>query len=341
MAKRARTIADVAKVAGVSTATVSRALNGGTVSDQAREAVDDAVARLHYRRNDLARGLVTGRTGVIGVLIPDVIGPLYAQMARGIEDVLEPLGMHYMMVTDNRDLDQEAQAIELLLARQIDALVLIGSGLGAGRLRALLPDGTPTVMVQREIDAQDGLPTVEIDNAAGIHSAVDHLVRWGHTRIAHVGGLRRDAAERAVAFRDAVRHHGLEPGAFVESDSTEEGGIGAAEALLAGGEPVTAVVCSNDRLAAGAYHAFKRHGLRLPDDLSVVGFDDLPWSPYLDPPLTTVRQPAREMGRVAARQVVRGLEGQGGAERTRIPAELVCRASVADRRAAPKEVSAD
>lgn len=332
MAERASTIADVAAEAGVSTATVSRALNGGVVSERARDAVENAARRLHYRRNDLARSLATGRTGVIGVLIPDVIGPLYAQMARGIEDVLQPLGMHYMMVTDNRDLDQEAQAIELLLARRVDALILIGSNLDARSLAAALGGDTPTVHIQPERGGGPERLVVEIDNEAGTRAAVDHLVSLGHTRLAHVTGLRRDASARAAAFLSALHEHGLEPGPIVASDSTEAGGVRAGPAVVASHRDagVTAVVCSNDRIAAGLYRAVRDAGLRIPHDLSVVGFDDLPWCPYLDPPLTTIRQPAQEMGRVAAQQVVASLRAPGPPVLHRVPALLVPRASVRD-----------
>lgn len=347
MAQRGRrTIADVARAAGVSTATVSRVLNGGSVSAAAREAVLDAVARLRYRRNDLARGLVTGHTGVVGVLIPDVIGPLYAQMARGIEDVLEPRGMHYMMVTDDRDLLQEEAAIELLLARQVDALVLIGSRLAGTRLRALVGEETPTVLVQREWEGEEGgFGVVEIDNAAAVDGAVARLLELGHERIAHVAGQRRDAALRERAFRTALERRGLEPGPVIASDSTEAGGARAAEELVGhlahDGTPpaITAVACSNDRLAAGLYRALRERGLRVPDDVSVTGFDDLPWSAYLDPPLTTIRQPARAMGRAAATQVLATLGRRAAPERTTVATELVWRDSVLDLRQRPGRAS--
>ncbi|HEX7002629.1 MAG TPA: LacI family DNA-binding transcriptional regulator [Trueperaceae bacterium] len=327
MAKRSATILDVANAAGVSTATVSRVLNGGRASEAARAAVERAVAELNYRRNDLARGLVTGRTGVIGVLIPDVIGPLYAQMARGIEDVLEPLGMHYMMVTDNRSLEQEAAALELLLARQVDALVLIGSQLEPRRLEALLRGGPATVLVQRELPTDaDDFTTLAIDNRAGVAASVDHLVALGHTRIAHIAGIRRDGVERRQSFIELVGDRGLQPAALVESDSREESGREAAQRIF-GTVSATAVVCTNDRVAVGVYRAARERGLSIPADLAVVGFDDLPWSAYLDPPLTTVRQPARTMGREAARRVLAALAGEDEVQRIVVAPRLIERES--------------
>lgn len=341
MTKRGRTIADVAAEAGVSTATVSRALNGGTISPEARARVEAAARRLNYRRNDLARSLATGRTGVVGVLIPDVIGPLYARMARGIEEVLEPLGMHYMMVTDNRDLDQEVEAIHLLLARRVDALVVIGSRLDPDGLAEVVGDATPIVLIQPERDGGGRHTTIEIDNDGGIRAAVDHLVERGHRRIGHVSGLRRDADVRARALRGALAGHGLEPVLFTDGGSTEEGGVRAGSTVARSHreEGLSAVVCSNDRIAAGLYLSLRLEGCRVGIDVSVIGFDDLPWCPYLDPPLTTVRQPAEEMGRAAARHVLTALRDGVPAGGLRLPAELVPRDSVRDLRPA-KEVSA-
>jgi LacI family transcriptional regulator len=334
VAKRSTTILDVANVAGVSTATVSRVLNGGRASTRAREAVEQAVARLNYRRNDLARGLVTGRTGVIGVLIPDVIGPLYAQMARGIEDVLEPLGMHYMMVTDNRSLAQEAAALELLLARQVDALILIGSKLEPVRLQRLLRGGPATVLVQREWpgDGND-FTTLSLDNQGGVNAALDHLIELGHRRIAHISGVRRDGLERRECFEATLRARDLEVGPILASDSREEGGLDAGRKLLQEARDVTAVLCTNDRVAVGLYHSARQAGVRIPEDLSVVGFDDLPWSAFLDPPLTTVRQPGQAMGRAAANQVLSALAGDDVVQHISITARLIQRESIRDRRA--------
>jgi len=302
MKRRAPTIIDVAKAAGVSIATVSRTLNDGLVSARTRDRVMDAVQRLGYRQNSLARGLVTGRSGVIGVLIPDVVGPLYAHMARGIEETLAPLGMHYMMVTDNRDIDQERAAIELLLGRRVDALVIIGSRLPPDALMSLVPQAVPYVLVQRESGGEPGRPTIALDNDHAVRRVMDHLFRHGHRRIAHLSGTRRDGAERLASYQRVMAAQGLEP-RVLDARATEEGGVEAG-AKVAADDAISAVFCSNDRVAIGLYHALKTRGRRVPNDVSVVGFDDLPWSRYLDPPLTTIHQPGHEMGRRAAEIVV-------------------------------------
>ena len=325
MSRPRPTIHDVAREAGASIATVSRALNGGVVSAAARDRIEAAVARLGYRRNDVARGLVTGRSGLVGVVLPDLIGPLYAHMARGIEDVLDEHGMHAMLVTDHLEPDAERRAIELLRARQVDGLVLIGSRLQPADLRAVA-GSVPIAHVQRD-GPDDDAPQVRLDDAAGVRAAVEHLTAAGHRRIAHLAGTRRDGIERREAFVAAMAAAGLEPGPIVEGGFTEAGGEAAAAVVLEDPD-VTAVFCASDRMAVGLLHAAQRHGIAVPDDLSVVGFDDLTWARYLCPPLTTVRQPGREMGRAAARLVL-DAPSDAAVPTLRIAPTLVVRASTA------------
>ncbi len=328
--RRGPTIIDVAAAAGVSTATVSRALNGGVVSQRARERVLRAVKNLGYRPNTLARGLVTGRTGVVGVLIPDIAGPLYATMARGIEDVLHANGRSFMLMTGNRNETDEGAAIELMLERQVDAFILIGSGLQHEPLEQLLRGGPPVILMEREGTAEN-FATIRLANADGARLATEYLIERGHQRIAHVAGIRRAGMRRLQGYHAALDAAGLDAGPILQGDFTEESGLAAAEALLREAA-VTAVFCANDRMALGLYHGLRARRVRVPDDISVIGFDDLPWGAYLDPPLTTVRQSAREMGRLAARFALAGLRGERVPVGAVVPAELVIRDSVRDRR---------
>ena len=327
--KRKPTMIDVAREAGVSTATVSRALNGGRVIAGTRRRVEEAITRLGYRHNALARGLVTGRTGVIAVVIPEILGPLYAQMARGIEDVLEPHGMHAVVVTDNRDPDRERATIELLLRRQIDALIIIGSHLEPEELHSLTED-TPLVLVQPETPASQHLG-VELDNASGIEAAVALLNSQGHHRIAHLAGIRRDGRERHEAFRGTMRAHGLDANLVFAGDFSEVSGMRAGDWLRS--QDATAIVCASDAMALGLYHSLRESGVRIPEQMSIIGFDDQPWCAYQAPPLTTVRQPARTMGQIAASQA---LDADGRTGPQRIEPTLVDRASVAPVTHAPR-----
>jgi LacI family transcriptional regulator len=335
MKARPPTILDVARAAGVSTATVSRAMNGGLVSPAARASVEAAVARLGYRPNTVARGLATGRTGVIGVIVPDVAGPLYAQMARGIEDVTEPLGLQFFMLTDNRSAELERRAITTLLERRVDGLVLIGSRLERAALEALLGSGTAIVLVERE-GADVPFASISLDNEGGAYAATRYLVECGHRRIAHVTGLRAAGERRRAGYLRALADAGLEPGPLLEGDFSEDSGVAAAAPLLAQ-RGVTAVFCANDRIALGLSSALIAAGVLLPDDLSLVGFDDLPFSAFLSPALTTVRQDARVMGRLAAQRVVAAMSGAAEPTATLVPPELVIRASVAPGPAAARE----
>ena len=329
------TIRDVAREARASIATVSRALNGGVVSTAARVRIEEAIARLGYRRNDVARGLVTGRSGLLGVVVPDVAGPLYALMARGIEDVTEPLGLQFCMLTDNRSADLEAAAIMTLLARQVDGLVLIGSLLDAPSLERLLAGGPGVVLVEREGDVT-GFPAISLDNAGGARMATDHLIAQGHRRIAHVTGIRQAGERRLAGYLEAMASAGLEPGPLIAADFTERSGATATDVLLTHPD-VTAVFCSNDRSALGLISALGERGVCIGQDLSVVGFDDLPFSAYLTPALTTVRQDARAIGRLAAERLVAALSGTTEVRHHVVPTELVVRASVAPGPAAAHE----
>ena len=348
--QRPATIIDVANTAGVSTATVSRVINGGLVKESTKRLVEETIERLGYRRNGLARGLVTGRTGFIGVLVPDITGPLYAQLARGIEDILEPRAMNYLMVTDNRDVYQERQSIALLIERQIDTLIIIGSQLSEAELDKLVPEDIPVVLVQREQDEARRLQRfsrVEIDNRVAVEEIVDYLVALGHKRIAHVAGTRREGMLREQVFKERLTHHGLEALAFLRSSDSqgdENTGIKAAASVLdlIEKEQLSAVFCANDRIAVGLYHALQQEGIAIPETLSVVGFDDLPWSRYLHPPLTTVRQDARAMGQKAAIASLEMLSAVGGGtQNILLPTELIYRSSVTKLLAAsPREVLA-
>lgn len=329
MMKRSPTIIDVAAQAGVSIATVSRVLNDDDkVTSATREAVQVAIQHLGYRRNTLARGLVTGKTGVIGVLIPDVLGPLYGQMARGIEDVLIPLGIHFMMVSDNRNPEEEQAAIELLLERQIDALIVIGSYLTDVELDRLNSSNIPIILMQRENPCDATLYNlIQLDNQTGVKDALHHLIEMGHRNIVHVAGVRYDGLERKRVFVETMKDAGLKGDVVLCSDGTEEGGFKAAHDLNDYPD-VTAVFCNNDRTALGLYHGLKTQGKKIPDDVSVIGFDDVHWSAYLDPPLTTIQQPGRNMGQVAAQQALDALKHPEQVSTQNLSAQLIKRASV-------------
>jgi LacI family transcriptional regulator len=321
------TIIDVAKRARVSIATVSRVLNGVHVREDSRVRVEKAVQRLGYRHNKIAQGLVTGKSGVIGVIVPGVVGHLYGLVARGIEEVLLAQGLHMVIVTNTRNAEEEKQNLRLLLERQVDAVIIIGSFLQDSDLQQLGLN-VPIVFIQREL-TPEGSPhsSVTIDNRSGMAAAVKHLIAAGHRDIAHISGLRRDGLERCELFKELLSGAGLCNTVIFEGNFTEKRGLELADDILQH-KNITAILCSNDRMALGLYRALHSKKIRIPKDMSVIGFDDEPWTEYLEPPLTTLRQPARETGQLAARQVLLELKGKSKVSHQVIPVEFIGRASV-------------
>jgi LacI family transcriptional regulator len=325
--KRKPTIIDVAKQARVSIATVSRVLNGTYVYEENKRAVKKAIRELGYRPNKVARGLVTGKSGVIGVIIPDISGYLYGHLARGIEEVMLQNHRHMMIVTNVREMEQEKANITLLLERQVDAIIILGSYLSDRHLGKLGLGKTPLVFIQRELPhPKSNYSSIDISNPNGIEQGLDYLFRAGHCNIAHVNGLRRDGTEREQAFKKRMQEKGVKEPIIFEGDFTEDCGVAVAGSLEDYPE-VTAVFCSNDQTAIGLYQGLKARGIKVPGDISVLGYDNEPWTAYMDPPLTTLHQPAKEVGQLAARQVLAELEGKPTCHRV-VPVNFIERKSV-------------
>jgi LacI family transcriptional regulator len=321
------TIIDVAKRARVSIATVSRVLNGVHVREESRVSVKNAVQRLGYRHNKIAQGLVTGKSGVIGVIVPGIVGHLYGQMARGIEEVVMAQGLHMVIVTNTRNAEEEKENLRLLLERQVDAVIIIGSYLQDAELRELGLH-IPIIFIQREVPSlKSRYSSITIDNHSGVKAALTYLIKAGHQQIAHISGLRRDGLERRHLFKDIIHHAGLTDTLIFSGDFSEERGANVAKEILKH-SGVTAVTCSNDRMALGLYRTLHSKGVLIPKDISVIGFDDEPWTAYLEPPLTTLRQPAREVGQLAAKQVLAELTRKAKVKHHSVPVEFVERASV-------------
>ena len=321
------TIIDVAKRARVSIATVSRVLNGVHVREESRARVEKAMQHLGYRHNKIAHGLVTGKSGVIGVIVPGIVGHLYGQMARGIEEVVMAQGLHMVIVTNTRNAAEEKENLRLLLERQVDGVIIMGSYLNDEDLLTL-KSNVPIVFIQRENPPfKSRYSSVTIDNRSGMEAALQHLLKAGHRCIAHITGLRRDGFERQKLFQEIIKRKNLCDELIFKGNFTEEKGLDLAGEVLRH-KDITAVFCSNDRSALGLYRSLHSKGVRIPEDISVVGFDDEPWTAYLEPPLTTLRQPAREVGRLAAKQVLTEFSGEAKTKQHTVPVEFVERASV-------------
>ena len=297
------TIRDVATDTGVSVATVSRALSGnGAVGRATRERIAEAAARLGYQPNDLARSLHGGATGTIAVLVPDITNPFFPELVAGIQAVANERDNLLLLCQTGEDPATAGRELRHLRRKRVDGVVLVG-GLSPDDNLASAVEGLAVVTVDRDT----GLPghwSVRADHRAGGRIAAEHLVELGHERIAHIAGPQHlsVARERLAGYREALAASGIEPddALVVEGDFGEVGGHTALRTLLRRRREFSAVFCSNDLAAVGALRALDEAGFSVPDDVSLVGFDDIHLAGYLRPALTTVRQPIHELGRRAA-----------------------------------------
>jgi LacI family transcriptional regulator len=307
------TLEVVAAHAGVSPSTVSRILNGtAEVSDDKRSAVHEAIARLGFVPNPVARGLAGGRTLSVGVLTQAIDSPFYGAALRGIEIALSDAGYSPLFMSGHWNADEEARCIDVLRARRVDGLIVLTGRLASAALRSVARS-LPVVVTGRGLKAPN-LVSLDFDHRQGAMLATQHLLELGHQRIAFIGGVAEhpDAVEREQGWRLALEAAGLkaDPALIVAGAFTEYSGMLAAEKLLAGRARFSAIFAANDQMALGAALALYRRGLRVPDDVSLVGFDDVAGSMYAVPPLTTVHNPIQEIGELAARAMLALLAGE-------------------------------
>ncbi len=303
----------VAQAAGVSPSTVSRLLNGtARVSPEKRATIEVAIEALGFVVNPVASGLAGGRSRCIGVITQALSSPFYGNALLGIEDVL--IGANYapLFVSGHWRPRDEQRCINSLLSRRVDGLIILTPSLPDAELLALARR-LPLVVTGRQLTGP-GLCSLDFDNHAGAYLATEHLIRLGHRRIAFIKGTAShpDATDRLRGYKAALKAHGIafDPALTVPGKFIEEGGEQATEHLLASGTAFTAMLAANDQMAYGAALALYRRGLRIPDDVALVGFDDLLGSSYTLPPLTSVRHPIQEIGRQAARAVTALIQGQ-------------------------------
>jgi LacI family transcriptional regulator len=331
------TLRDVARVAGVHPGTVSRALNPetrGLVNEGTAQRVLAAAKELGYRPNPIARGLRTNRSHTIGVLVPDLMNPLFAAVVRGIEDGLRDRGYTPLIANTDNDAERERVAFEAMNARQVDGFIAATARRDHWLLADEVVSGAKVVLVNRRVDS-DALPAVTGDDHEGVRLAVEHLARLGHERIAHLAGSQKlyTGWSRHEGFVDAMRARGLEPdpGLIEFSEAfTEREGARCCGELLDRRRDFTAIVAGNDLLALGCYDALEERRLCCPDDISVVGYNDMPFVDRFRPALTTVRVPHYELGATAARLMLEQVQGTDApARQLLLSPELVIRGSTA------------
>lgn len=342
------TITDVSKKAGVSRSTVSRLIAGnGYVSEDARKAVEAAIEELGYRPNTMARGLRSNRSDIIGGVVVDVASPFYAQMVGGIQEAARERGRSVIVASGYAVRDEEAHAIVELLDRACDGLILyLENPLREDVQRMIVKSGTPVVIVGGN-ECPPARARIGIDNYAGGLAGMRLLLAEGHRRIAYLSGglMYRDTHERLRGIDAALAEIGLSrDDIFIEHGSfSERFGFDATSRLLAERDDITAIFAGDDDVAAGALLALKQAGRRVPEDISLLGFDDNFHARHLTPALTTIRQPVMEAGRVATRLLLSILDDEASLNtELTIPTELIVRQSVGPVRTnSPASGSAD
>ncbi|HSF26942.1 MAG TPA: LacI family DNA-binding transcriptional regulator [Actinomycetes bacterium] len=329
------TLKDVARLAGVHAGTASKALNPLTrkgVSSRTVQAVLEAASQLGYRPDPIARSLRTNRSNVVGIILPDLTNPMFPPAVRGIEDALREAGYTALVANTDQDLVREEEIYRAMRGRRVDGFIIATARREHPLLREAADEGVAIVQLNRVTD--DGrIPGVLVDDTAGVSRAVDHLVSLGHRHLAHLAGPAdlSTAESRMQAFLGACHRHGKAVARPVidncESYSVDAGAA-ATEALLAKHPECTAIVAGNDLIALGSYRALAKAGLSIPGDISVVGFNDMPFVDMLQPPMTTVHVPHYHLGVEAARLLLERLRDERTpAKRLLLPSDLVVRGS--------------
>lgn len=293
-------IRDVAALAGVSTATVARVLRGtAPVSEALARRVKWAVSELDYVPNAVARGLSRGRSNLVGLLVPDISNPFFAEVTRGLEEVAAQHDYHVLVSSSDLHAERESELVRVFESRTVDAVAFTPSATTAPHLRRLRKAGVPLAFVDRRV-TDVAAPTVRTDNKAAAHQAVRYLLELGHRRIAMLGGppAFATAVERLEGFTAAMREAGVRVGKGLVRQGFLgiDGGYQAMASVLDTRPRPTAVFSFNNLLAVGALGALRDRGVRVPEGISLVTFDDMSLFPYVDPPITAIAQPAYEMG---------------------------------------------
>ncbi|OGN43726.1 MAG: LacI family transcriptional regulator [Caulobacterales bacterium RIFCSPHIGHO2_01_FULL_70_19] len=307
------TIRDVARRADVSVASVSRVLTGaGAVTEATRKRVMEAIEALQYVPHSGARSLSTSKTNTVGVILPDLFGEYFSELIRGMDLAARSLGYHLIVSSSHDDAEEASAAIRSMRGR-VDGLIVLSPHLGAANLAASLAGRLPVLLMNGGADA--GRPSIVVDNHGGAVAAVEHLIATGRRRIAHIAGPtgNLEAEARLAGYLEAMAAAGL-PTTVVDGAFTKASGHEAGVQLAAMRPRPDGVFAANDNMAIGAMLALQEAGVRVPEDLAIVGFDDVPLAGLVHPGLTTLRINIAEMGRSALERLVNLIQSAGAAD---------------------------
>ncbi len=301
------TIHDVAKAAGVSVATVSRALNGaGNVLPETRRRVEEAARALRFTPSSAARSLITRRTDTIGALLPDLHGEYFSELIRGIDQAARARGLHLLLSSSHGDAHEAAAALRAMSGR-VDGLLVMTPHADVDFLQHNLPAGVPAVLLNAGLE-MPGVARYRVDNLGGARTMTRHLVGSGRRRVAFIGGPadNDEAQERLAGYRSGLK--GAMREAVFDGDFTEESGWAAGRRIALSRPRPDAVFAANDMMAVGCLAALREAGLRVPEDVAVAGFDDIPIARYVAPSLTTIRVPIAGLGSAALDALVQSVQ---------------------------------
>ena len=303
------TIYEVSKLAGVSLATVSRVTNKNIrVSDKTKKKVEDAMAELDYRPNSIAQSLASSRTNSVGIMVSELQGPFFGQMMAGIEEELREAGKYVIITTGHSEEKREKEGIDFLLSRNCDALIVHVEALSDEYLLQLNKRDTPIYFMSRYIEGlQDNC--ISLNNELGGYLSTQHIIAQGHKQIAYIAGpqFKPDSQDRLLGHKRALKENDMvfNPDLYFEGNFTEAGGRNGIKSLLDSKSVFSALVCANDEMASGAMTYAREHDIKLPEALSIIGFDNIIFSQHIYPKLTTIDNPVFEMGHMAAKLVLK------------------------------------
>jgi len=326
------TIKDVAKLAGVHSSTVSRVINDDPrISEKTKEKVILIINKLGYTPNAIARGLKTKRTHTLGILIPDITNPFFAEIARGVEDAANKNNFNVILCNTDDKLEKERTYLQILREKRVDGLILGTAHIKDKSILELERKKFPYILISRNIEGLNK-NCIIIDDVEGGMTATEYLIKLGHRRIAHITGplKTRSALNRLKGYKLAFKKHEIEyrDELVGEGDFKIKGGYQVMKKFLKLAEPPTAVFAANDLLALGAMQAIQKKNFHIPEDFSVIGFNDIELASFVYPALTTIRQPMLEMGILAVKTLLRIIEeGEFNQRKIVLKSKLIIRES--------------
>ncbi len=307
------TIKDIAAEANVSTTTVSRVLNDKPdVSKATKTKIKKIMETHNYQPNKIARGLVMKKTKTIGLIIPDISNPFFPEIIKGVEHKAKNLGYSVIICDTDNQLSEEKSSIDLMLAQQVDGMITVLSTTTAKEFNKAKVNDFPVVQLDRDIPKLN-YPTVSINNRLSAYEAVEHLINLGHRKIAHAAGdlKTKTAQDRLAGYKEALKANNIEFNTeyIIKGDFSRESGYNAFVELLEIGLP-TAVFFANDLMAVGAYEAADKYNIKIPNDISIIGHDGIILSELVNPRLTTMVQPKKKLGEIAADLLINIIRGK-------------------------------